>query len=66
MNGGDRTQPESTRVHNIRNHLSVILGYCDLLLAEVPPSERKHADITEMRHAAAAALALLDDLREQP
>ena len=56
--------PDSRRLHDVRNHLSVIIGYCDLLLPEIPPSDRKHADITEMRKAATAAMSLLEDLRE--
>ena len=26
---------DSRRMHNIRNHLSVIIGFCDLLLGEI-------------------------------
>ena len=59
------TPPESRRLHNIRNHLSIIVGYCDLLLGKIPQSDRKHADILEMRKAADAAIALLEGMREQ-
>jgi len=52
---------ESRRLHNVRNHLSVIIGYCDLLLAEIPQTDRKYADIAEMRRAAVAAMALLEN-----
>ncbi len=55
---------ESRRLHNVRNHLAVIVGFCDLLLGEVPEHDRKHADIQEMRKAAHAAMALLEGLRE--
>ena len=54
-------RPESRQLHNVRNHLSVIIGFCDLLLAEIPESDRKRADIAEMRKAAVAAVALLQD-----
>jgi hypothetical protein len=57
---------ESKRLHDVRNHLSVIIGYCDLLLAEIPSADRKYADVTEMRKSATAAMTLLEDLREQP
>ncbi len=56
--------PGGHRLHNIRNHLSVIVGFCDLLLGEIPESDRKHADILEMRKSAQAAIALLEDMRE--
>ena len=55
---------ESRRLHNVRNHLAVIVGFCDLLLGEIPEHDRKHADILEMRKAADAAMALLEGLRE--
>lgn len=55
---------ESRRMHNVRNHLAVIIGFCDLLLGEIPESDRKHADILEMRKAADAAMVLLEGMRE--
>ena len=54
---------EGRRLHNVRNQLSVILGFCDLLLGEIPEQDRKHGDILEMRKAAHAALTLLEDMR---
>ncbi len=51
---------DGRRLHHIRNHLSIIIGYCDLLLRELPDSDRKHADILEIRKAATAAAALLE------
>jgi len=57
--------PESRRLHNIRNHLSVIIGYCDLLVAEIPQNDRKHADMLEVRKAADAAMRLLEGVRDR-
>ena len=57
---------ESRRMHNVRNHLAVIVGFCDLLLGEIPETDRKRADILEMRKAADAAMALLEGMREAP
>lgn len=56
--------PEGRRLHNVRNQLSVIVGFCDLLLGEIPEHDRKHADLLEMRKAAHAAMALLEDARD--
>ncbi len=53
--------PEGRRLHNVRNQLSVILGFCDLLLGEIPEHDRKHGDILEMRKAANTALTLLEE-----
>jgi hypothetical protein len=50
-------------MHNVRNQLSVILGFCDLLLGEIPEQDRKHGDVLEMRKAANTALALLEEAR---
>jgi len=54
------------RLHNVRNHLSIILGFCDLLIAEIPDTDRKHADLLEIRKAAVAASALLENMPELP
>lgn len=63
---GKPISAESRRHHNVMNQLSVIIGYCDLLLLEIPEHDRKHADILEMRKAANAAMTLLQEGREHP
>ncbi len=60
------TLGDSRRMHNVRNHLSVIIGFCDLLLGEIASTDRKHGDILEMRKAAHAAIALLEGANETP
>lgn len=55
--------PETRRLHNVRNQLSVIVGFCDLLLDEIPKEDRKHEDLLEMRKAAQSALSILDEMR---
>ena len=55
--------PESLRLHNVRNQLSIVVGFCDLLLAEIPEHDRKHADLLEMSKAAQTAIAPLEDTR---
>jgi len=54
------------RLHNVRNHLSVIVGFCDLLLGDIPETDTKYADVLEMRKAAVAAMTLLEDMSEAP
>ena len=44
--------------HTLKNHLAIIVGYCELLLAETRPDDPHHADIVEMHRAALAVLAL--------
>jgi hypothetical protein len=55
--------PESRRLHDVRNQLSIIVGFCDLLLGEVPENDRKHADLLEISKAAQSAIALLEGER---
>ena len=50
-------------MHELKNHLSVIVGFCDLLLREVPGTDAKHGDIIEIRNAGMAAMSLVLQLR---
>jgi len=54
---------ESRRLHDVRNQLSIIVGFCDLLLGEIPEHDRKHADLLEISKAAQSAIALLEGVR---
>ena len=53
---------ESPLLHQLKNHLSIILGFCDLLISDLPADDQKRADIDEMRKAAQSALNLLPDV----
>lgn len=46
--------------HTLKNHLAIILGFCELLLAETASDDPRHADLLEMQGAAKAALVVLD------
>ena len=60
----DRDEPrmEPTLLHQFKNQLGIVIGFCDLLLLEVAESDPKHADLLEIRRAANAAVALLPEL----
>jgi hypothetical protein len=58
-----KTVQDSRRLHDVRNQLSIIVGFCDLLLGEIPEHDRKHADLLEVSKAAQTAIALLEDVR---
>ena len=45
--------------HDLKNHLGVILGFCELLL-DHPSTADVRSDLLEIRQAAQAALALLE------
>ena len=58
-------EDETPLMHEFKNHLSVIVGFCDLLLRDLPEGDRRRADILEIRKAAQAAIALLPELSER-
>ena len=53
---------DSPVLHELKNHLSVIVGYCDLLLRNMPADDRTRGDIVEMHKAGQAAIELLPRL----
>ena len=60
--GGEDDTPV---MHEFKNHLSVIIGFCDLLLRDLPEDDPKRADILEMRKAGHTAIALLPELSKR-
>lgn len=48
--------------HSLRNHLAVVIGFCELVLT-VPPSDPISGDIHEIRRAATEALAIVTNGR---
>jgi hypothetical protein len=45
--------------HTLRNQLAIVLGYCEMLLLEVPEDSSIRADLQEMHRATTVAMALL-------
>ena len=54
--------PESPLIHQLKNHLAIVIGFCDLLLSDLPKDDPKRGDIQEMRKAGQAALELIPEL----
>ena len=48
--------------HDFNNLLTVILGYCELLLADADPDERRQSDIAEIQKAGTSAAVLTRQL----
>ena len=46
-------------VHALSNHLAVILGFIELVLAETKPDDPRRADLTEIREAAVEAARII-------
>jgi len=49
-------------LHQFKNQLAIIAGFCELLLRELPETNPARADIGTMQQAAGTALALLPQL----
>jgi hypothetical protein len=46
-------------VHALSNHLAVILGFIDLVLAETKPDDPRRGDLNEIRDAAVEAARII-------
>jgi hypothetical protein len=49
-------------IHQLKNHLAIIVGFTDLLIADAPESDRRAADLREVRRAAQQAMAALPEV----
>jgi hypothetical protein len=57
--------PERTNdqvLHQLKNHLAIIVGFTDLLIADAPDDDRRTGDLREVHKAARDAMALLPDI----
>jgi signal transduction histidine kinase len=53
--------------HDLNNQLSIILGFCELLLDSMPDGDPRRADILEIDKAARTATSLVSSISlEQP
>jgi hypothetical protein len=44
--------------HELKNQIAIILGYCELLLADTPEEDPRHGDLHEIYRAANGVLAM--------
>jgi hypothetical protein len=57
------SEPESIDIiHRLKNHLAIIVGYCDLLIPEFEEGDRRRADFLEVHKAGQEAMALIPEL----
>jgi hypothetical protein len=61
----DTPAREGELIHQFKNHLSVIVGFCELLLSGCEETSQRHQDLLEIQKAANAALALVPQLSER-
>ena len=45
--------------HDLKNHLAIILGFSEILLAEAPSGDPRRRDLDEIHKAATAAFDLV-------
>ena len=66
MNEADVSEPEPEKegelIHRLKNHLCIIVGFCDLLLADFPSDDQRHADLLEVQKAARDAMAMMPEV----
>jgi hypothetical protein len=53
---------EPTKVHRLKNQLAIILGFCELLLEDMPADDVRRADVAQIQQAAKTALGELPPL----
>ena len=62
---GNRSQATVTitrrGIHDLRNHLCVVMGNSELLLLDLTEGDPRHAAATEIRDACTSALALVQE-----
>jgi hypothetical protein len=46
--------------HDMKNQLGIVLGFSDLLMQELDPSDTRRADLLEIHTAARRAMELLE------
>lgn len=61
----DQPGREPELLHQFKNYLSIIVGYCDLLIVELADDDTKRKDIAEVHKAARAAMALVPELAKR-
>lgn len=49
-------------IHQLKNHLSVIAGFCEVLLVETGAEDPRRADLLEMHQAAQNAIAVIQEV----
>jgi hypothetical protein len=53
-------------MHQLRNHLAVVITFAELLLQELPGDDPHRADVMEIRKAGIAAMNLIPDIITPP
>ena len=49
-------------IHRLKNHLAIVVGYCELLIPDFDERDRRHRDLQEVLKAGRDAMALIPEL----
>jgi hypothetical protein len=49
-------------IHDLKNQLAVIMGFCDLLVSDTAADDPRTADLLEVRQAARQAMAAIPEI----
>ncbi|MEP6916828.1 MAG: hypothetical protein ABJC89_14340 [Acidobacteriota bacterium] len=55
---------DSDFAHTLKNQLAIILGYADLLLADMAPEDARFDDLQEIHKAAVSAVELFNQRQD--
>jgi hypothetical protein len=58
----DTPAKERELIHQFKNYLSIIVGFCELLMCGLEDTDQRRQDLLEIHKAAQGALALLPEL----
>jgi hypothetical protein len=53
---------EPVTIHRLKNQLAIILGFCELLLADLAADDPRRADVLQIQKAGQTALADLPQM----
>ena len=56
------TKSEPDLIHRLKNHICIIVGFCELLIAEWPDGDPRRDDVMEIHKAAQAAMAMMPEV----
>jgi hypothetical protein len=52
-------------LHRLKNDLAIIVGFCDLLLADCPETDVRRGDLLEIQRAAQDAIAVMPEVTKR-
>jgi hypothetical protein len=54
--------PAPDILHRLKNDMGIIIGFCDLLIADFPADDPRRADLVEVHRAALDAMQLMPEI----